>query len=37
MTTTPEPGGLIPVAAILALGLGVPAIRRFRMASKKVG
>lgn len=37
MTTTPEPGGIIPIAVILALGLGVPAFRRVRLASKKIG
>jgi hypothetical protein len=34
---TPEPGGLIPVAAILALCLGIPAIRRSRLFSKNLG
>jgi hypothetical protein len=33
ITTTPEPGGLIPVAAILLLCLGIPAIRRYRRLS----
>jgi hypothetical protein len=36
LTPTPEPAGIIPIAAILALCLGVPAIRRSRLASKKV-
>jgi hypothetical protein len=36
-TSTPEPGGLIPVAAILALCLGVPAIRRYRVRSENIG
>jgi hypothetical protein len=36
ITSTPEPGGVIPVAAILLLGLGVPAVRR-RLAAKNVG
>lgn len=35
MTSTPEPGGIIPVAAILALCLGIPAIRRSRLVSKQ--
>jgi len=33
MTTTPEPTGLGPVAAILTLGLGFPAVRRCRRGS----
>ena len=33
----PEPGGMVPVAAILALGLGLPAIRRFRVLSRNPG
>ena len=37
ITSTPEPGGVIPVAAILIVGLGVPAIRRFRPLSKNIG
>jgi hypothetical protein len=36
-STVPEPGGVIPVAAILALGLGVPAIRRSSLLSKNKG
>jgi len=35
--SVPEPGGLIPVVAILVLGLGVPAIRRSRLFSKNMG
>jgi hypothetical protein len=30
MTTTPEPAGLGPLAVVLALGLGLPAVRRCR-------
>jgi len=37
ITSTPEPGGVIPIAAILVLGLGVPAIRRSRLLSKNMG
>jgi len=33
---TPEPAGIVPVAAILALCLGIPAIRRSRLASKNL-
>jgi hypothetical protein len=36
LTATPEPAGIIPLAAILALCLGIPAIRRSRLASKRV-
>jgi len=36
ITSTPEPGGVIPVAAVLVLGLGVPAIRRSRLLSKNM-
>jgi hypothetical protein len=35
--SVPEPGGVIPVVAILILGLGVPAIRRSRLLSKNMG
>jgi hypothetical protein len=34
ITSTPEPGGVIPVAAILIVGLGVPMIRRFLLLSR---
>jgi len=37
ITSTPEPGGIIPIAAILVLGLGIPAIRRSRLLSKNMG
>ena len=36
LTPTPEPSGIIPVAAILALCLGISAVRRSALASKKV-
>lgn len=36
ITTTPEPGGLVPLAAVLVLGLGLPAFRRSRQ-TKKIG
>jgi hypothetical protein len=37
ITSTPEPGGVIPIAAILVVGLGIPAIRRSRLLSKNMG
>ena len=35
-TVVPEPGGAIPIAVLLALCLGVPAIRRSSVVSKNV-
>jgi hypothetical protein len=35
ITSTPEPGGVIPLAAILVLGLGIPSIRRSHLLAKE--
>jgi hypothetical protein len=35
ITSTPEPGGIIPLAVILVFGLGIPAVRRSHLLAKK--
>ncbi len=36
ITSTPEPGGVSPILAVLVICLGIPAIRRARLLSKRL-
>ena len=35
ITSTPEPGGMLPLVVILVFGLGIPAVRRSNLLAKK--
>jgi hypothetical protein len=34
ISTVPEPGGVVPLTVILAIGLGFPAVRRYRLGRR---